>query len=64
MSAPPEPLMTGTEICAYLRISHSELGRLARRPVNPLPAKKAPPMGWRARRADIDAWLDELEMTA
>lgn len=59
-----EPLLTGPEICDYLRLNPSQLSRMARRDVHPLPAKKIPGMGWRARRADLDTWLDTLEIPA
>lgn len=68
-SIPPEVvtmpiILTGPEIRAYLRIDSSQLSRLATRDEDPLPARKTGGMGWRARRADLDDWLDRQGVAA
>ncbi len=57
-------ILTGPEIRAYLRIDSSQLSRLATRAEDPLPARKTGGMGWRARRADLDDWLDRQGVAA
>lgn len=57
-------ILTGPEIRAYLRIDSSQLSRLATRDEDPLPARKTDGMGWRARRADLDDWLDRQGVAA
>ena len=68
-SIPPEVvtmsiILTGPEIRAYLRIDSAQLARLAKRDEDPLPARKTKGMGWRARRADLDDWLDRQGVAA
>ncbi|AYB69467.1 hypothetical protein HOU25_gp38 [Corynebacterium phage Juicebox] len=57
-------ILTGPEIRAYLRIDSAQLSRLANRDEDPLPARKSQGMGWRARRADLDDWLDRQGVAA